>query len=167
MDRVQLLEYCEGCVYVFNASGYSKVGYWLPIKWPAGLKMLIGPSKIHRHRKSHLQFLCAYDWEATPVGKRAKWSLELRVTLNLLNSEPERAVVYWGDEMKNLYNEPLVALIGQKHHSILGHGPKNAFPEILLINQRVLQKQSKKIFKNVHVASYGLEALEALRKSRH
>lgn len=36
-----------------------------------------------------------------------------------------------------------------------------------LINQRVLQKQLQKLFKVVHVANHGVEALEALRRTGH
>jgi len=78
----------------------------------------------------HLQFICAYDWEATPVGKRENWPLELRVTLNLLHSNPEPAVVYWGEEMNSFYNEPFIKLIAQKHPDALGHGPEIVFPEV-------------------------------------
>lgn len=78
----------------------------------------------------HLQLLCAHDWSSTAVGRREDWTIELRVTLNLMNSNPEPSIVYWGDAMTSFYNEAFGLIVGQKHPSILGYGPKQSFPEV-------------------------------------
>ena len=87
-------------------------------------------SKDPSSLSDHLQFLCAHEWGTTSLGRKEDWSLELRVTLNLLNSNPEPAIIYWGKELNGVYNEPFIDLVGQKHPHILGHGPDKAFPEV-------------------------------------
>jgi len=78
-------------------------------------------------------------------------------------------------QMMRATSQPQIAtlpLISLSHRTKQEHTFDLSQLEVLLvednlINQRVLQKQLKKIFKNVHVANHGLEALDVLKQTRH
>ncbi len=60
----------------------------------------------------------AYDWAATPLGAPASWPQALRVTLNLCLNSPLPSAIYWGPELRLLFNDAWAALHG--HEAALG-----------------------------------------------
>lgn len=70
------------------------------------------------------------DWSSSPLGLMASWPLQLRQMCCLIMADPTPAVIYWGDEATNIYNEAYTCLIGQKHPALQGQDPKIGFPEL-------------------------------------
>jgi PAS domain S-box-containing protein len=47
----------------------------------------------------------AHDWSATPLGPMAAWPASLKTIVTLLLDSPEAMVVWWGDELRQIYND--------------------------------------------------------------
>lgn len=69
------------------------------------------------------------DWSLTPLGPMETWSPTLRSTLELVLTTRVPAVLHWGPERVQLYNEADVPLLGQKHPAALGASAKDVYPE--------------------------------------
>ncbi|APA13550.1 hypothetical protein sscle_11g083200 [Sclerotinia sclerotiorum 1980 UF-70] len=76
------------------------------------------------------QFTLDADWERSPLGPMSGWSAQLRSMVLLCFSNPNPAVVMWGDYNAIVYNEPYAQIIGHKHPALQGQDPSVAFAEI-------------------------------------
>jgi len=45
------------------------------------------------------------DWAATPLGARSGWPVNLQATVSLMLDSPEAMVVWWGDDLRQIYND--------------------------------------------------------------
>jgi hypothetical protein len=68
-------------------------------------------------------FMRNLDWSQSPIGPMASWPFSLRQMVLLLTEDPKPAVIYWGTEHINVYNEAYTHLIGQKHPVLQGQDP--------------------------------------------
>jgi signal transduction histidine kinase len=59
-----------------------------------------------------------HDWAGTPLGAPASWPLTLRLTLNLCLNSPLPSAIYWGPELRMLFNDAWAARHG--HETGLG-----------------------------------------------
>jgi hypothetical protein len=60
----------------------------------------------------------------------ASWPFQLRQMVLLLTQDPKPAVIYWGDEQINVYNEAYTHLIGQSHPRLQGQDPHTTLGEV-------------------------------------
>lgn len=78
------------------------------------------------------ELLAAYDavdWSSMPLGPREGWPVELKVALDAMMHTEFAAVILWGDDLRLLYNDAYVQLIGDKHPAALGARCEDVFWE--------------------------------------
>ena len=71
----------------------------------------------------------AVDWAATPLGPVSGWSATLLSTVDLMMHTPFPVSLLWGPELRMVYNEAFIALIGDKHPAALGRPVHEVAPE--------------------------------------
>lgn len=62
----------------------------------------------------------AHDWGATPIGRIEDWPESLLSSVNLMLACAFPALVFWGKELVQLYNDPFIPLLAERHPSGLG-----------------------------------------------
>ncbi len=62
----------------------------------------------------------AHDWSATPLGRTEDWSESLLCSVNLMLACAFPSLVFWGDELVQLYNDAFIPLLAERHPSGLG-----------------------------------------------
>lgn len=83
-----------------------------------------------RKASDHIQFLRNWNWFNTPLGPMENWSPRLRLMANLISSDPNPAVMFWGPELVGIYNEPYVPLLHDKHPKALGEPYHKTWSEL-------------------------------------
>lgn len=68
----------------------------------------------------HIEFMRQWDWASTPLGPLESWSSPLKTMANLILTDPQPAVMFWGPKMVSLYNEPYKAILNLKHPRAMG-----------------------------------------------
>ena len=72
----------------------------------------------------------ARDWTTTPFGPPESWSPALRTSLSLcLNSDMPTAI-YWGRDLRLLYNDAWAPIAGEKHPWALGRAAREVWADI-------------------------------------
>jgi signal transduction histidine kinase len=71
----------------------------------------------------------AKDWSATPLGPRSSWPRSLDNYLNMILQLPTAAIVFWGDEQIQLYNDGYAVIMGPRHPGHLGSTFRHCWPE--------------------------------------
>ncbi|HEY6916843.1 MAG TPA: HWE histidine kinase domain-containing protein [Allosphingosinicella sp.] len=61
-----------------------------------------------------------FDWAATPLGPRDKWPAALRFAVNLCEHSSMPMAVYWGPDLRLLYNDAWAPFAGNRHPGVLG-----------------------------------------------
>jgi PAS domain S-box-containing protein len=57
-------------------------------------------------RASNMRTLIeSMDWATTPLGARSSWPGNLRVVVSLMLDSPEALVVWWGSDLRQIYND--------------------------------------------------------------
>ncbi|KAL3427293.1 hsp90-like protein [Phlyctema vagabunda] len=93
---------------------------------------------------SHVRFARTIKWENTPLGSMDTWSRELRQLVNKLMADPHPAVLYWGEELTMIYNEPYaIGVAGRKHPKLMGTGFRGPFREIWADVGEIFQEVKK------------------------
>jgi PAS domain S-box-containing protein len=72
----------------------------------------------------------AQDWAATPLGSTETWPESLRSTLGLCLDAAFPIAIYWGRELRLLYNDAWRPILGDKHPWALGRPAQEVWPEI-------------------------------------
>jgi PAS domain S-box-containing protein len=62
----------------------------------------------------------AHDWTLTPLGLLQDWSEALLLSANLMLSCAFPALIFWGKELVQLYNDAFIPLLAERHPSGLG-----------------------------------------------
>jgi PAS domain S-box-containing protein len=72
----------------------------------------------------------AFDWAASPLGPIEDWppSLHTVVRLCLISHFP--TVIFWGPELRMLYNDAYLPILADKHPASLGRPVREVWPEI-------------------------------------
>jgi PAS domain S-box-containing protein len=47
----------------------------------------------------------SFDWSATPFGAITSWPVNLQAVVSLILDSPEAMVVWWGDDLRQIYND--------------------------------------------------------------
>ncbi|MGW3570059.1 SpoIIE family protein phosphatase, partial [Streptomyces sp. NPDC000941] len=69
------------------------------------------------------------DWAATPLGRTDTWPARLTEALRITLGSEQPMALFWGPELRMLYNASYAALIGSKHPGALGEPCGEVFPE--------------------------------------
>jgi PAS domain S-box-containing protein len=71
-----------------------------------------------------------YDWASTPLGSPAAWPQALKTAVGILLSSKFPMFLAWGPELRFLYNDAYVDVLGGKHPAALGHAFEDIWAEI-------------------------------------
>jgi signal transduction histidine kinase len=84
------------------------------------------------------------DWTKSPLGPNDQWPVEMRTLVNALLSSPIPLVLLWGPDLRLIYNDAYLVIIGDRHPAAFGDSLKNVWPEAWGSNKptfdRVLQR---------------------------
>jgi signal transduction histidine kinase len=81
----------------------------------------------------------AYDWAGSPLGPVEYWPACLRTALSLCLHSQFPIVLFWGPELRLLYNDAYRALFVNKHPAALGQPAPQIFPEVWSVAGPLLQ----------------------------
>ncbi|ELY54421.1 PAS/PAC sensor protein [Natronococcus amylolyticus DSM 10524] len=70
-----------------------------------------------------------FDWAETSLGPIEEWPPALRTAVDVMLGANEAIGIYWGDDLRLLYNDLARDLIGEKHPEALGKPGRDVFPE--------------------------------------
>ncbi|MBI0538750.1 hypothetical protein D9599_24645 [Roseomonas sp. KE2513] len=99
----------------------------LPATWPTG------EGEMARRVRTH-------DWAATPLGPAAAWPEALRALVDLTPANGSPAVVLWGENLIQIYNDGYRDLMGGKHPAGLGQPTRECWPEVWHINAPIYDR---------------------------
>ncbi|HEX3377876.1 MAG TPA: PAS domain-containing protein [Candidatus Acidoferrales bacterium] len=74
--------------------------------------------------------ITAKCWSDTPLGPPDKWSPTLRMTLRFLLANRFPALLWWGPERVQFYNDAFISILGEKHPRALGQCGSDCWQEI-------------------------------------
>jgi hypothetical protein len=72
----------------------------------------------------------AFDWSRTPLGPTEFWPDELRVALSIAEHSAFPTAIYWGPELRLLYNEAWADIPGDRHPAALGRPGREVWSDI-------------------------------------
>jgi len=95
------------------------------------------------------ELIRAHDWGATPLGPIEDWSEALLLSANLMLSCAFPSLVFWGKELVQLYNDPFIPLLAERHPSGLGQTAQECWWdgwEIIGPNLKRVMKDGETVF---------------------
>ena len=69
------------------------------------------------------------DWSATPLGPFTSWPRSLRNHLSMIFELPTAAIIFWGPDQIQLYNDGYSVIMGPRHPKHLGSTFRECWPE--------------------------------------
>jgi signal transduction histidine kinase len=91
-----------------------------------------------------MRSLCrSYDWSETPLGPPHEWPQSLRTTVQTMLATPAGAVVLWGAELTQIYNDGYRDVMGHKHPRGLGQATRSCWPEVWPLNFPIYERVQK------------------------
>lgn len=70
------------------------------------------------------------NWEATDFGPLQSWPDELKMTINLCLGTTMPTAIYWGKDLRLLYNDAWAPIAGEKHPWALGRPAQEVWSDI-------------------------------------
>ena len=83
------------------------------------------------------RLVTAFDWASTAAGSAAAWPRSLSTVVSMVLSGGFPAIVLWGPELLQIYNDGYRQLMGLKHPSGLGQPTRDCWPEVWHINEPI------------------------------
>jgi two-component sensor histidine kinase len=74
--------------------------------------------------------IAAADWSASPLGDPRRWPRRLRVLLEVCLESAFPIVIFWGADLRLLYNDAYHDFLADKHPRALGRPAQEVWPEI-------------------------------------
>lgn len=72
----------------------------------------------------------AFDWPATPLGPMKDWPDALKLALNIAEHSAFPTAIYWGPELRLLYNDAWAPIPGERHPGALGRPAREVWSDI-------------------------------------
>jgi len=72
----------------------------------------------------------AFDWASTPLGPMESWPSALKLALNICEHSSFPTAVYWGPELRLLYNDAWSFIPGERHPEALGRPARQVWSDI-------------------------------------
>ena len=82
----------------------------------------------------------AFRWEHTPIGAAGAWPQSLRTVVQIALASSSPAIVLWGPELIQVYNDAYSTLMGVKHPAGLGQPTRECWPEVWHINEPIFNR---------------------------
>ncbi|WP_285606577.1 SpoIIE family protein phosphatase [Actinokineospora globicatena] len=76
------------------------------------------------------RLVLGFDWSATPLGPRARWSEPLRTAVGIVLESRHPMLLWWGERLTVLYNDAFAPLAGERHPGALGGPGREVFAEV-------------------------------------
>ncbi|GAB7350822.1 hypothetical protein MBLNU459_g1357t1 [Dothideomycetes sp. NU459] len=87
--------------------------------------------KTSRGLSEHIAFVRAFDWASSPLGDMRSWSPEFRQVANLVMKNPHSAALFWGPDLRMMYNQAYREVCaGRKHPTLMGAPFREVFSEV-------------------------------------
>jgi PAS domain S-box-containing protein len=74
--------------------------------------------------------LRAFDWSSTPLGGMAGWPDALKIALGIVEHSAFAAAIYWGAELRLLYNDSWSPFLAERHPWALGQPASQVWADI-------------------------------------
>ncbi len=110
--------------------------------------------RFQRSDRDHMSFLAGdsemarrirdYDWSVHPFGEPEGWPTSLRVALSICLQSKFPTSIYWGPELRLLYNDAWAPIPGPRHPAALGMPAQVVWSDIW----HVLEPQFRKVVEN-------------------
>lgn len=88
------------------------------------------------------QRIRAHDWAATPLRAPQAWPQSLRSALSICLNSSFPTAIYWGPELRLLYNDAWAFIPGPRHPDALGKRADEVWPDIW----HVIEPQFQSVF---------------------
>ncbi len=75
------------------------------------------------------QLLRQTDWSGTPFGPRAAWPKVLLNAVQLLIDTPTSAILFWGRDKLQIYNDGYIEIMGPRHPKYFGAPYRECWPD--------------------------------------
>jgi signal transduction histidine kinase len=89
------------------------------------------------------QLLATTDWSRTPLGAPEGWPASLRGYVSMVMAMPTPAIIFWGPDLTQIYNDGYAQIMGPRHPRYFGAPYRECWPDTYpLIHpwmQRVLE----------------------------
>ncbi|MGQ3353639.1 MAG: sensor histidine kinase [Phreatobacter sp.] len=73
----------------------------------------------------------AHDWAATAFGRPSDWAAELKVLASFVLASPQPMMIWWGQDLLQIYNDAFAALMGpERHPGAFGAAAQHSWGEI-------------------------------------
>jgi PAS domain S-box-containing protein len=74
--------------------------------------------------------IAGFDWAASPLGPRQSWPAALRFAVDLCLRSPVASAVYWGPELRLVYNDAWRDVLAGRHPSALGQPARTVWADV-------------------------------------
>jgi PAS domain S-box-containing protein len=71
-----------------------------------------------------------FDWAATPLGPIDRWPDNLRLVVSLAENSSFPTAIYWGPELRLIYNDAWAPIPGERHPEALGRPAREVWHDI-------------------------------------
>jgi PAS domain S-box-containing protein len=75
------------------------------------------------------QLVRDHDWSATPLGPRDRWPRTLVGYVDMVLAMPTPAVIFWGPEQTQIYNDGYAVIMGPRHPRYFGASYRSCWPD--------------------------------------
>jgi PAS domain S-box-containing protein len=72
----------------------------------------------------------AFDWASTPLGPFESWPPTLRLALNICEHSSFPTAIYWGPELRLIYNDAWSFIPAERHPAALGQPARQVWSDI-------------------------------------
>lgn len=72
----------------------------------------------------------AFDWAATPLGPIEAWPQSLRFAFDLCEHSSFPTAIYWGPDLRLIYNDAWAPIPGERHPAALGQPAREVWADI-------------------------------------
>src|SRR5690349_9604281 len=77
------------------------------------------------------ELIRAQDWSATSLGPISEWPDALVVLVNMMLANGNPMIMFWGDELTQLYNDAAIPILGpDKHPQAIGLPARLCWAEV-------------------------------------
>src|SRR5689334_2116629 len=76
------------------------------------------------------QLIRSYDWKSTPLGRPDTWPQSLRSALSICLHSSFPTAIYWGPELRLLYNDAWATIPAERHPWALGRPAAEVWSDI-------------------------------------
>jgi hypothetical protein len=67
-----------------------------------------------------------YPWAGSPLGEPRDWPASLRTAVRICLTSRFPIIVWWGEDLRFLYNDAYLPLLGNKHPALMQPGHHRA-----------------------------------------